>query len=172
VFLGPSIHVKGRPCTFKNVGFEMEFGKPRWKNTNLDIWGHSRLRYYFWVSNEKRTFVDNFTCLVCLDLYCEAYFGSYLHFIFHIEYTDKVNLEGIGSSKISFWFLKGHLGVLSYLFTLGSRNEMDNKNQSKRSQTIIVQVCTNRTKYVLNTNCPTLHVAPNMAKNTYNHGHT
>ena len=37
---------------------------------------------------------------------------------------------------------------------------------------IIVQVCTNRTKNVLNTNCPTLHVAPNMAKNTYNHGHT
>jgi hypothetical protein len=38
--------------------------------------------------------------------------------------------------------------------------------------TIILQVYTNRTKYVLNTNCPTLHVAPNMAKNTYNHGHT
>jgi hypothetical protein len=65
-------------------------------------WGHSRLGYYFWVSNGKRTFLDNFTCLVCLDLYCEAYFGSYLQFILHIEYTDKVNLEGIGSSKISF----------------------------------------------------------------------
>jgi hypothetical protein len=37
--------------------------------------------------------------------------------------------------------------------------------------TIIVQVCTNRTKYVLNPNCPTSHVAPNMAKNTYTHGH-
>jgi hypothetical protein len=80
---------------------------------SLQLWGHSRLRYYFWVSNGKRTFLDNFTCLVCLDLYCEAYFGSYLHFILHIEYTYTVNLEGIGSSKISFWFLKGHLGVLS-----------------------------------------------------------
>ena len=68
--------------------------------------GHSRLRYSFWVSNGKRTFLDNFTCLVCLDLYCEAYFGSYLHFILHIEYTNKVNLEGIGSSKISFWLSK------------------------------------------------------------------
>ena len=66
------------------------------------LWGHSRLGHYFWVSNGKRIFLDNFTCLVCLDLYCEAYFGSYLHFILHIEYTDKVNLEGIGSSKISF----------------------------------------------------------------------
>ena len=66
------------------------------------IWGHSRLGYYFWVCNGKRTFFDIFTCLVCLDLYCEAYFRSYLHFILHIEYTDKVNLEGIGSSKISF----------------------------------------------------------------------
>jgi hypothetical protein len=66
------------------------------------IWGHSRLRYFCWVSNGKRTFLDNFTCLVCLDLYCEACFGSYVHFILHIEYTNKVNLEGIGSSKISF----------------------------------------------------------------------
>ena len=64
--------------------------------------GISRLGYYFWVSNGKVIFLDNFTCLVCLDLYYEAYFGSYLHFILHIEYTDKVNLEGIGSSKISF----------------------------------------------------------------------
>ena len=75
--------------------------------------GHSRLRNYFWVSNGRRIFLDNFTCLVCLDLYCKAYFGSYLHFILHIEYTYKVNLEGIGSSKLSFWFLKWHLGVLS-----------------------------------------------------------
>jgi len=95
---------------------------------------HSQSGYYFWPSNGKRTFLDNFTCLVCLDLYCEAYFGSYLHFILHIEYIDKVNLEGIGSSKISFWFLKGHSGQLSSLFTLGSRNEKDNKNQSKQSQ--------------------------------------
>jgi hypothetical protein len=49
---------------------------------------------------EKGFFKNNFTCLVGLDLYCEAYFGSYLHFILHIEYTDKVNLEGIPSSKI------------------------------------------------------------------------
>ena len=49
-------------------------------------------------------------------------------------------------------------------------------NRNDRSQffplTIIVQVCTNRTKNVLNTNCPTLHVAPNMANGTQNHGHT
>jgi hypothetical protein len=63
---------------------------------------HSRLGYYFWVSNGLRTFFDNFTYLVCMDLYCGAYFGSYLHFILHIEYNDKVNLEGIGSSMISF----------------------------------------------------------------------
>ena len=69
--------------------------------------------YYFWVSNGKNTFLDNFTCLVCLDLFCEAYFGSCLHFILHIEYNDKVNLEGIGSSKISFEFLKGHSRVMS-----------------------------------------------------------
>ena len=69
---------------------------------NFSIWGHSRLGYYFWVSNGLSTILDNFTYLVCLDLYCGAYFGSYLHFILHIEYTDKVNLEGIGSSKISF----------------------------------------------------------------------
>jgi hypothetical protein len=56
----------------------------------------------FWVSNGLRTILDNFTYLVCLDLYCGAYFGSYLHFILHIEYTDKVDLEGIGSSKILF----------------------------------------------------------------------
>ena len=49
-----------------------------------------------------KDYLDNFTYLVCLDLYCGAYFGSFLHFILHIEYTDKVNLEGIGSSKISF----------------------------------------------------------------------
>jgi hypothetical protein len=67
-----------------------------------DLGVHSRVGYYFWVSNGLRTFLDNFICLVCLDLYCEAYFGSYLHFIFHIEYTYKVNLEGIGSSMISF----------------------------------------------------------------------
>ena len=64
--------------------------------------GHSRLAYHFWVSNGLRTILDNFIYLVCLNLYCEAYFGSYLHFILHIEYTDKVNSEGIGSSKISF----------------------------------------------------------------------
>jgi hypothetical protein len=63
---------------------------------------HSRLGYYFWVSNGLRTFFDNFTYLVCMDLYCGAYFGSYLHFILHIEYNDKVNLQGIGSSMISF----------------------------------------------------------------------
>ena len=49
------------------------------------------------------------------------------------------------------------------------------KNQQNSSQIfsslIILQVRTNRTKYVLNTNCPTLYVAPNMAKNTCNHGH-
>ena len=70
--------------------------------------GHSRLGYSFWASNGLRIFLHNFTCLVCLDLYYEAYFGSFLHVILHIEYTDKVNLEGIGSSKISFSFLKGH----------------------------------------------------------------
>ena len=31
------------------------------------IRGLSRLGYYFWVSNGKRNFLDNFTCLVCLD---------------------------------------------------------------------------------------------------------
>src|ERR1700738_3964602 len=67
---------------------------------------HSQSGYYIWPSNGKRIFLDNFTSLVCLDLYCEAYFGSYLHFILHIEYIDKVNLEGIGSSKISFDSLK------------------------------------------------------------------
>ena len=66
------------------------------------LWGHSQSGYSFWPSNGKWTFLDNFACLVCLHLYCEAYFGSYLHFILHIEYIDKVNLEGIGSSKISF----------------------------------------------------------------------
>ena len=65
-------------------------------------WGHSQLGYYFWMYNGLRTFLDNIICLVCLDLYCGAYFGSYLHSILHIEYTDKVNLEGIGSSKILF----------------------------------------------------------------------
>ena len=62
---------------------------------------HGR-RTTFGCLTEKGFVLDNFTCLVCLDLYCEAYFGSYLHFILHIEYTDKVNLEEIGSSKISF----------------------------------------------------------------------
>jgi hypothetical protein len=76
---------------------------PTKNNYNLSCCrGHSRLGYSFWASNGKRTFLDNFTCLVCLDLYCEAYFGAYLHFILHIEYTNKVNLEGIGSSMISF----------------------------------------------------------------------
>ena len=41
------------------------------------------------------------------------FFLSYLHFILHIEYTDKLNLEVIGSSKMSFGFLKGHSGVMS-----------------------------------------------------------
>jgi hypothetical protein len=90
--------------------------------------GHSRLGYYFWVSNGSKTFLDIFTYLVCIDLYFGAYFGSYLHFILHIEYTDKVNFEGIGSSNISFWFLKGHWKVLSKLFTLGSRDKKDNQN--------------------------------------------
>jgi hypothetical protein len=84
--------------------------------------GHSRLGYHFLVSKGKRIFLGNFTCFVCLDLYCKAYFGSYLHFIHHIHYINKVNLDRIGPSKISFWFLKGHLGVLSYFLTLGSRN--------------------------------------------------
>ena len=34
--------------------------------------GHSQLGDYFCVFNGKMTFLDNFTCLVCLDLYCEA----------------------------------------------------------------------------------------------------
>jgi hypothetical protein len=68
---------------------------PTKNNYNLSCCrGHSRLGYSFWASNGKRTFLDNFTCLVCLDLYCEVYFGAYLHFILHIEYTNKVNLEG------------------------------------------------------------------------------
>jgi hypothetical protein len=62
----------------------------------LFYWVHSRSGYDFWVSNKLRTFFDNFTYLVCMELYCGAYFGSYLHFIFHIEYNDKVNLQGIG----------------------------------------------------------------------------
>ena len=37
--------------------------------------------------------------------------------------------------------------------------------------TIIVQVCTNKTKNVLNTNCTSLHVAPNVVHNIQNHGH-
>jgi hypothetical protein len=37
--------------------------------------------------------------------------------------------------------------------------------------TIIVQMCTNKTKNVLHTNCIALHVAPNMANNTQNHGY-
>jgi hypothetical protein len=37
--------------------------------------------------------------------------------------------------------------------------------------TIIVQVCTNRTKNALHTNCTCLLVAPNMANNTQNHGY-
>jgi hypothetical protein len=65
-------------------------------------WAHSRLGYYFWVSNGLRTFFDNFTYLVCMDMYCGAYFGSYLLFILHIEYNDKVNLQGTWSSMISF----------------------------------------------------------------------
>ena len=65
---------------------------------------------------------------MCLDLYCGAYSGSYLYLIFHIEYTDKVNLQEIGLSKISFLFLNGYQWVLSNLLTLGSRNEKDNKN--------------------------------------------
>jgi hypothetical protein len=62
------------------------------------IRGHSRLGYYFWVSNGKMTFLDNVTCLVCFDLYCEAYFGSYLHFILHIEYTDNYRWSNIMST--------------------------------------------------------------------------
>jgi hypothetical protein len=37
--------------------------------------------------------------------------------------------------------------------------------------TITVQVCTNRTKNVLHTKCIALHVAPNMANSTQNHGY-
>ena len=44
-------------------------------------------------------------------MYCGAYFGSYLYLIFHIEYTNKVNLQGIGLSNISFSFLNEHLWV-------------------------------------------------------------
>ena len=80
-------------------------------------WVHSRLMYSFWTSNGKRIFLENFTCLVCLDLYCKTYFGSNLHFILLMEYIDKVILERIGSSKLSFSFLKGRLGVMSYFLT-------------------------------------------------------
>jgi hypothetical protein len=37
--------------------------------------------------------------------------------------------------------------------------------------TIIVQVCANTTKNLLNTNCIALHVALNMTNNTQNHGY-
>ena len=46
-----------------------------------------------------------------------------------------------------------------------------NRNHPYFFLTIIVQVCTNRTKNVLHTNCIALHVAPNMANNTQNHGY-
>ena len=36
--------------------------------------------------------------------------------------------------------------------------------------TIIVQLCTNKTKNVLHTNCIALHMTPNMANNTQQHG--
>ena len=37
--------------------------------------------------------------------------------------------------------------------------------------TIIVQVCTNRTKNVLHTNCKALHMTPNMVSGTQKHGY-
>ena len=37
--------------------------------------------------------------------------------------------------------------------------------------TIIVQVCTLRTNYVLHNNCIALHMTPNMANNTQKHGY-
>ena len=37
--------------------------------------------------------------------------------------------------------------------------------------TIIVRVCTNRTKNVLHTNCTILHMTPNMANSTHKHGY-
>ena len=87
-----------------------------------EYWGHSWLGNYIWLSNGKNTFLDNFTCLVCFDLYCEAYFGSYLHFILHIEYTDKVNFEGVGSCKISFWNRETVANVGSWLrFTISGQ---------------------------------------------------
>jgi hypothetical protein len=46
-----------------------------------------------------------------------------------------------------------------------------NRNDPIFFHTIIVQVCTDRTKNILNTNCIALHVAPNMANNTQNHGY-
>ena len=37
--------------------------------------------------------------------------------------------------------------------------------------TIIVQVCTNRTKNILHTNCIALSMTPNMANNTQKHAY-
>ena len=37
--------------------------------------------------------------------------------------------------------------------------------------TIIVQVCTNRIKIILRTNCIALHMTPNMTNNTQKHGY-
>ena len=109
--------------------------------------------------------------MLCLDLYCVAYFGSYLHLVFHNEYTDTINLQGIGLSKISFWFLNVHLWLLSGLLTLGIRNEKDNTNDPNFFLTLNVQLCTNRTKSVLLTNCIALHMIPNMAIITKEHGY-
>ena len=46
-----------------------------------------------------------------------------------------------------------------------------NRNDPNFPFTIIVQVSTNITKNVLNTNCIALHVAPYMANNTQNHSY-
>ena len=91
----------------------MTFYGSLWQYIFWSLWGHSQLGYYFWVSTGLRIVLDNFTYFVCLNLYCGAYFGSYLHFILHIEYTDKVNLEGIRSSKTSFWF-KGVVKIVHF----------------------------------------------------------
>ena len=72
--------------------------------------------------------------LVCLDLYCGAYFGSYLHLIFLDQYNNQVIVQGLGLSKILFWFLHNYLLLLAEQLTLGLRNENVNKNYSKRFQ--------------------------------------
>ena len=46
-----------------------------------------------------------------------------------------------------------------------------NQNNTNFLLTIIVQVCTNRIKNVMHTNCIALHITPNMANNTQKHGY-